>query len=124
VGSVSLHGHTGLDCQLDVPTGRPTGDAYTARHRQCGISPELTIKTKAGLVQEMVAVVVKVQSLRSCWVVADEARGGHPSFLDGVAGLGLWYVAEVHIRHGFGQNVRPHTFRRGVGEDAAHSGNT
>ena len=28
-------------------------------------------------------------------MVADEAFGGNPGFLDGVAGLGLWYFAEV-----------------------------
>lgn len=116
VGSASPHGYTGLDRQLDVPTERRTDDAYAARHTQCGISPELTIKTKPGLVQEMVAAVVKAQSLRS--------RGDHPSFLNELAGLGPWYDVEVHIRHGFGENVRPHTSRHGVAEDAAHSGST
>ena len=43
----------------------------------------------------MLAAVVKRQALRCRWVVADEAFGGHPSFLDGVAGLGLWYFVEV-----------------------------
>jgi SRSO17 transposase len=43
----------------------------------------------------MITAVVKSQALRCRWVVADEAFGNNPGFLDGVAGLGLWYVAEV-----------------------------
>jgi len=45
--------------------------------------------------QEMLAAVVKTQRLRCRWVVADEAFGDNPSFLEGVAGLGLWYFTEV-----------------------------
>jgi len=47
------------------------------------------------LAQEMIAAVVQSQALRCRWVVADEAFGGNPAFLDGVAGLGLWYFTEV-----------------------------
>ena len=43
----------------------------------------------------MIAAVVKSQALRCRWVVADEAFGGNPGFLDSVTGLGLWYFAEV-----------------------------
>ena len=43
----------------------------------------------------MITAVVKRQALRCRWVVADEACGNHPGFLDGGAGLGLWYFAEV-----------------------------
>ena len=57
--------------------------------------PRATFKTKPALAQEMLTVVVKSQVLRCRWVVADEAFGDNPGFLDGVAGLGLWYVAEV-----------------------------
>jgi SRSO17 transposase len=42
-------------------------------------------------------------------VVADEAFGGNPGFLDGVAGLGLWYFAEV-----------PHTTRVWEERPATH----
>jgi SRSO17 transposase len=95
VGYVSSQGYTMLDRRLYVPMEWLTDDAYAERRRQCGLPPELTFKTKPELAQEMLAAVVKSQALRCRWVVADEAFGGNPGFLDGVAGLGLWYFAEV-----------------------------
>jgi SRSO17 transposase len=55
----------------------------------------MTCNTKPELAQALLAAIVQTQALRCRWVVADEACGGHPGFLDGVAGLGLWYVADV-----------------------------
>ena len=95
VGYVSPQGYTLLDRRLYVPVEWLTDGAYAARRTQCGIPPEITFKTKPELAQEMIAAVVQAQSLRCRWVVADEAFGGNPGFLDGVAGLGLWYFAEV-----------------------------
>jgi DDE superfamily endonuclease len=48
----------------------------------------------------MGATIVQTQFLRrgGRWVVADEAFGGHPGFLEGMAGLGLWYLAEMPHR--------------------------
>src|SRR2546425_2401761 len=95
VGYVSPQGYTVLDRRLYVPVEWLTDDAYTARRLQCGIPPEITFKTKPELAQEMLAAVVQSQTLRCRWVVADEAFGGNPGFLDGVAALGLWYFTEV-----------------------------
>jgi len=95
VGYVSSQGYTVLDRRLYVPVEWLTDDAYTARRLQCGIPPEITFKTKPALAQEMLAAVVESQTLRCRWVVADEAFGNNPGFLDGVAGLGLWYFTEV-----------------------------
>jgi SRSO17 transposase len=95
VGYVSPQGYTLLDRRLYVPVEWLTDDAYTERRRQCGIPPEITFKTKPELAQEIVAAIVQTQSLRCRWVVADEAFGGNPGFLEGMAGLGLWYFAEV-----------------------------
>ena len=53
--------------------------------------------------------MVKSQTRRGRWVVADEAFGGNPGFLDGVAGLGLWYCTEV-----------PHTTRVWQERPATH----
>jgi len=95
VGSGSSQGYTVLDRRLYVPTEWLTDEAYAERRTQCGLPPDLTFKTKPELAQEMLAAVVQSQALRCRWVVADEAFGGNPAFLDGVAGLGLWYFAEV-----------------------------
>jgi SRSO17 transposase len=95
VGYVSPPGYTVLDRRLYVPVEWLTDAAYAERRQQCGIPPALAFKTKPELAQEMLAAVVQSQALRCRWVVADEAFGGNPSFLDGVAGLGLWYCVEV-----------------------------
>ena len=95
VGYGSPQGYTMLDRRLYIPAEWLTDDAYAERRIQCGLPPELTFKTKPALAQEMLAAVLKAQTLRCRWVVADEAFGGNPSFVDGVEGLGLWYFAEV-----------------------------
>jgi SRSO17 transposase len=95
VGYVSTKGYTVLDRRLYLPVEWVTDAAYAERRTQCGIPPEVTFKTKPALAQEMLAAVVKTQGLRCRWVVADEAFGCDTGFLDGVAGLGLWYFAEV-----------------------------
>src|SRR3989442_701703 len=109
VGYVSSQGYTMLDRRLYVPAEWLTDDAYTERRRQCGLPPDLTFKTKPELAQEMIAAVVQSQALRCRWVVADEAFGGNPRFLEGAAGLGLWYFAEV-----------PHTTRVWGARPATH----
>jgi SRSO17 transposase len=109
VGDVSTTGSTLLDRRLSVPEEWVTDDAYAERRTQCGIPPESTFKTKPALAQEMLAAVVKTQCLRCRGVVADEACGNDPGFLDGVAGLGLWYVAAV-----------PHTTRVWRDRPATH----
>jgi len=95
VGYGSPQGYTLLDRRLSIPVEWLTDDASTERRRQGGIPSEITFKTKPALAQEMLAAVVKTQRLRCRWVVADEAFGDNPSFLEGVAGLGLWYFTEV-----------------------------
>ena len=109
VGSVSLQGSTVLDRRLSVPAAWRTDDAYAERRQQCGLPPDLPFTTKPALAQEMLAAVVKSQVLRGRGVVADEACGGNPGFLDGVAGLGLWYFTEV-----------PHTTRVWEERPATH----
>src|SRR4249920_2452148 len=95
VGYGSPQGYTVLDRRLYVPAEWLTDEAYAERRRQCGLPAATTFKTKPELAQEMLATVVQSQALRCRWVVADEAFGGNPGFLDGVAGLGLWYFVEV-----------------------------
>ena len=109
VGYVSAQGSTVLDRRWSVPTAWLTDDAYAERRRQCGLPAETTFTTKPELAQEMLAAVVQSQVLRCRWVVADEACGGNPGFLDGVAGLGLWSCTEV-----------PHTTRVWQERPATH----
>jgi SRSO17 transposase len=109
VGYVSLQGYTVLDRRLYVPAEWLTDDAYAERRQQGGLPPDLTFKPKPALAQEMLAAVVKSQTLRCRWVVADEAFGGNSGFLDSVAGLGLWYFTEV-----------PHTTRVWEKRPATH----
>ena len=124
VGYVSSQGYTLLDRRLYLPREWITDDAYAARRRRCGIPPAIMFKTKPELAEEMLAAVVKSQSLRCRWVVADEAFGCDPDFLDGVARLGLWYFAEVphttrvwdvrpatHVPMWRGRGRQPHRLR-------------
>ena len=101
------------NCQAGVFLGYVSPQGYTSgpsvvcargmahRRRICGTAQAVRLaarapfRTKPELAQEMVAAVVKSQALRCRWVVADEAFGNNPGFLDGVARLGLWYFAEV-----------------------------
>ncbi len=134
VGYVSSQGYTVLDRRLYVPAEWLTDDAYAERRRQCGLPAETTFKTKPELAQEMIATVVQSQALRCRWVVADEAFGGNPGFLDGVAGLGLWYFVEVphstrvweerpatHSPPGRGRGRRPHRERLVAGAPKART---
>jgi SRSO17 transposase len=134
VGYASPQGYTVLDRRLYVPAEWLTDDAYAERRRQCGLPPETTFKTKPELALEMLTAVVKSQALRCRWVVADEAFGNNPGFLDGVAGLGLWYFAEVphstrvweerpatHIPPRRGRGRRPQRERLVAGAPAAQS---
>ncbi len=95
VGYGSPKGYTMLDRRLYMPAEWLTDDAYAERRRQCGLPPGLSFKTKPALAQDMLAAVMKAQTLRCRWVVADEAFGCDTGFLEGVVGLGLWYFAEV-----------------------------
>src|SRR5712691_1148506 len=108
VGYVSPQGYTVLDRRWYVPAEWLTDAAYAERRRPCGLPPALTFKTTPALAQEMLAAIVQTQALRCRWVVADEAFGGNPGFLDGVAELELWYFAEVpHPTRGWAE--RPAT---------------
>ena len=92
VGYGSPQGYTVLDRRLYMPAEWLTNDAYAERRRQCAFHLGSSFKTKPALAQDMLAAVVQAQTLRCRWVVADEAFGCDTGFLEGVAGLGLWYL--------------------------------
>jgi SRSO17 transposase len=109
VGYVSPQGYTVLERRLSVPVAWCTDDTYAERRRQCGLPPEISCKTQPALAQDLLAAVVPAQPLRCRWMVADEACGGTPGFLEGVAGRGLGSFAAV-----------PHTTRVWEARPATH----
>ena len=74
-----------------------TGDAaYAERRQRCGVPAEATdFRTKPQLALELLGELVADGSLPARWVVCDEGYGRSGDFLDGVAALGLGYMAEV-----------------------------
>jgi SRSO17 transposase len=111
-----------------------TDEADAERRRPGGIPTAITWKTTPALAQERLAAIMQTRSLRCRWVVADEALGCDPGFLEGVAGLGRWYVAEVphstrvwaerpviHVPPWHGRGRRPPRARLGVGAPEART---
>jgi len=90
----SRQGYTLVDRCLYLPQ-EWFGDDHHARWQKCGIPDETTFKTKPQLALEMLRAVVAEGSLRFRWVTCDEVYGGNPHFLDGVAELDRWTMAEV-----------------------------
>jgi SRSO17 transposase len=90
----SRKGYTLLDRRLYLPE-----EWFDAAHREhwqrCGIPEETPFTTKPALALEMLRAVVTADTLRFRWVTCDEAFGREPMFLDGVAALPRWYMAEV-----------------------------
>lgn len=95
LGYASRKGYTLLDRRLYLPEEWVTEEAYAERRQKCGVPPEVEFKTKTQLSGEMLTAVHKTGTLRGQWVACDEAFGRDTDLLDQVAGLGLWYYAEV-----------------------------
>jgi SRSO17 transposase len=91
---VGSRGYTFVDRRLYMPEVW-FSDEYAEKRKRCGVSAELEFQTEPELGLEMVSGVVEREQLPFRWVVADEHYGMNPAFLDGVAGLGKWYFAEV-----------------------------
>jgi len=90
----SRKGYTLLDRRLYLPEEWFEED-HRPRWEKCGIPDDTPFKTRPLLALEMLEAVVAEGILRFRWVACDEDYGKDPAFLDGVAGLGLWYFAEV-----------------------------
>jgi SRSO17 transposase len=95
LGYASRKGYTLLDRRLYLPQEWVTEAAYAERRRRCGVPKEITFTTKPMLGWEMIQAVQQASPLRCRWVTCDEAFGRDPDLLDRIAGLGLWYFAEV-----------------------------
>ena len=92
----SGQGYTLVDRQLFLPE-EWFDPAHAQRWQQCGIPEETTFQTKPELGLAMLQTIVAEGHLPGQWVAADEAFGRSSAFLDGVADLGLWYLAEVPV---------------------------
>jgi SRSO17 transposase len=88
------HGHAYLDARLYLP-GEWFDDDAQERWAQCGIPNTVDFQTEPELALVMLQGLVQRDVVPFRWVTADEHFGQIPAFLDGVAALGKWYLAEV-----------------------------
>jgi SRSO17 transposase len=126
----SRKGYTRLDRRRYLPE-----EWFDAAHRErwqrCGIPEETPFTTKPALALEMLRAIVTAGTPRFGWVTGDEAFGRDTGFLDGVAALPRWYVAEVPhdtqvwtrrpgtaVPVGSGRGRRPRQVRLLAGEPA------
>jgi SRSO17 transposase len=88
------HGYTFLDARLYVP--EPWFGAEHQRLRErCGMPDALSFQTEPALALAMVTDMHMAGVVAFRWVACDENFSKNPAFLDGIAGLGKWYFAEV-----------------------------
>ena len=71
------------------------GESHAARRQRTGVPEGTPFRTKPQLALEMLTNLVAEGALPVRWVTCDEGFGGSHDFLDGVADLGLGYLAEV-----------------------------
>jgi SRSO17 transposase len=95
LGYASRHGDTLLDRRLSLPQAWLEDEAYAERRAACGVPAAVGFTTKLVLGWAMIQAVHAAGSLRCRWVACDEAVGRDTTLLDQIAGLGLWYDAEV-----------------------------
>jgi SRSO17 transposase len=90
----SRHGYTLVDRRLYLHQSWFT-PAYRARWAHCGIPDDTPFRTRPELAEELVTTLHARHDLPFRWVTCDEAFGNNPAFLDAVAALQLYYLAEV-----------------------------
>jgi len=90
----SRRGYVFIDERLYVPE-EWFSDASRERWKACGIPETLAFRTEPELGLEMITAVVQRGVLPFRWVTCDESYGKIPAFLDGIAALDKWYLAEV-----------------------------
>jgi SRSO17 transposase len=95
VGYASAVGYTLRHRRLYLPEEWVTDAAFAERRRKCGVPATVGFATKPTLGWEMIREVVDDGHLRARWVACDEGFGRDTTFVDAVAGSGLWYFAEV-----------------------------
>ena len=96
----SQQGYALLDRRLYLPEEWLTDAAFAARRKACGVPETVTFTTKPMLGGSMIDAIKQAGTLRGRWVACDEGFGRDTALLDQIAGLGLWYFAEVpHDTH-------------------------
>lgn len=90
----SPKGQAFLNGQLYLPEDWFAPD-HADRWKACGIPGHLRFQTEPEIALELIRQVVDRNQLAFRWVTADADFGRDPGFLDGVAALGKWYLAEV-----------------------------
>ena len=90
----SRRGYAFLDERLYVPQVWFSQE-YQARWKACGIPETLSFRTEPELGREMIADLVQRAVVPFRWVTCDEKYGGNPAFLEEIAALDKWYLAEV-----------------------------
>ena len=94
VAYASSRGYTFVDRRVYMPDAW-FSDAYAEKRARCGVPIDVVFQTEPALALEMLKGVAERGQLPFHWVAADEHYGMNPTFLDGVAGLGKCYFAEV-----------------------------
>jgi len=92
----SRRGYTFVDERLYLPEDW-FGKESRQRWKACGIPDTLTFCSEPELGLEMISALHQRGVLPFRWVTCDEKYGGNPAFLDGIATLGKWYLAEVPV---------------------------
>jgi SRSO17 transposase len=90
----SRRGYAFLDERLCLPEDW-FSEEYRERWNACGIPDTLAFRTEPELGLEMIAGLVERALIPFRWVTCDETYGKSPVFLDGIAALHKWYLAEV-----------------------------
>ena len=95
VGYATGQGYALLNHRLYVPQDWVEDEAYAERRQKCGMPEDIAFRTKPELGGEMIDAIREEGTLRGRWLACDEAFGRDSAFLDKVAGMELWYYAEV-----------------------------
>jgi SRSO17 transposase len=87
----SAAGHTLIDRRLFLPE---EWAADRPRREEAGVPETVVFRTKPALALEMVQQAME-RGLPFRWVTADSVYGDSPTFVQGVRGLGQWYVVDT-----------------------------
>jgi SRSO17 transposase len=90
----SRRGYAFLDERLYLPEAW-FGEDYRERWQACGIPETLAFQTEPELGLAMLTELVERAVVPFRWVTCDEKYGENPAFLEGIAALGKWSLAEV-----------------------------